>query len=159
MKKNGFTLIEMIASVVLIALLGTVILVNMTGIKSDEDQKSASKFQLSVEEAACTYIDMSANAAYREECKKNTSGCKIKLSVLIGQGALFASGENSNDPDLRNSKTIALIDPEYKDPDTNVKAEDEKNSVCAIVKWNIKTDNDIQTLKKECTFKRGSDCS
>ena len=147
MKKNGFTLVEMIAAVVLIAVLGTVILVNMTGIKSNEDQKSANKFVTSVEEAACTYIDMSVNSAYRDQCKTAANGCNIYLRVLLGGDPEYASF-NAEEKEKRK---IALIDPEKKDPDTNMLAQDEKDSVYVKVYW--KADGSAYK-KKVCEFHR-----
>jgi len=148
MKKNGFTLIEMIAAVVLIALVGTVILVNMTGIKSDEEQKSLTRYEKSIEEAACTYVDMSVNSTLREACKSNSDQdiCKIYLRVLIGGEPEYGSFTNEE----KEARKFALIDPNYKNPDNDKTAEEEKDSIYVWVHWTI----DGSTKVKECTINR-----
>ena len=137
-KKNGFTLIELIATVVLIAVLATVILVNMTGIKSNEDNSKAARFQKNIEEAACAYIDMNENTALRQRCKNNSSAaeCKIKLSTL-------------------SSNSVALIDPDDIDPVTNDKVGNEGNCIYVQVKWN----NNGGYKQKVCEMARGASCN
>lgn len=151
MKKNGFTLVEMIAAVVLIALLGTVILVNMTGLKNNEEQNSTNKFKLSIEEAACTYIDMSVNSDYRAYCKSNSSGCNISLKVLLGGEPQDFPGRTYTQAE-KEARKFALIDPNYKDPETNKTAKEEEEQIHVLVHW---VDAENATLKKECEFVRG----
>ena len=151
MKQNGFTLVEMIAAIVLIALLGTIILVNMTGIKGSEDQKSANKFITSVEEAACTYIDMGINAEYRDKCKVASTGCDVYLRVLTGGDPEYSPNSGSFTSEEKEARRFALIDPTYKDPETNLTAEEEKNDVYVHIQW---VSDGSQYVKKVCEFKR-----
>ncbi|MBR1416953.1 MAG: type II secretion system protein [Bacilli bacterium] len=137
MKKNGFTLTELIAVIVLIALLATVILINMTGLKSNEEESQAKLFEQSVAEAACTYIDMNERTELRQECKNGTfskysrSDCSISLATLIDD-------------------SVALIEPDKKDLNTNKTAEEEKDDVYVEIVW--KSDGAYKV--KECNFKR-----
>lgn len=113
MKSKGFTLVELIATMTLVAILATVILINMTGVKSNEDQNQADRFKKDVEEAACAYINMLDNVNIRNDCKDNgynthntniiTYDCKIKVRDLA-------------------SDEINLIDEDEIDPSTNKKA-------------------------------------
>ena len=118
MKKNGFTLIELIATMVLLAVLATILLVNMAGIKSNEEDAQIKRFKADVEEAACTYIDMSINSDLRESCKNNSnqSKCQITLRKLIGDD-------------------VALVEKDELDVETNKTAEEEQDSIYVQIKW------------------------
>ena len=133
MKKNGFTLIELVATMALIAILATVILVNMTGIKSNEESKQSDRFKKNIEEAACAYIDMSTNALNRDACKNNpnASQCIVYLKTLIDD-------------------EIALVDGESYDPITNSTAEDLKDTIYVQISWV----NNNGYLEKKCEMKR-----
>jgi prepilin-type N-terminal cleavage/methylation domain-containing protein len=139
MKKNGYTLVELIVTIGLIATAATVILVNMVGMRSDQDVDNSKKFKNAIAAAACTYIDMSdpAIAEKRNLCKSdpNNSACKVNLEVLL------------ND-------TIALVDPDLKDPETNCTAEKEKNKVYVTVKFEKSTSNGRSVYEKKCEFNR-----
>ena len=132
-KSKGFTLIELIATVALIAFLATVILINMTGVKSNEEQSAASTYIKNVQEAACTYIDMSNQTELREQCKSNanSSACNISLRTLI-------------------SDSVALIDENLLNPATNKTAKQEQDEVYVKVSW--QTSNGYK--EKKCEFKR-----
>ena len=129
MKKNGFTLIEMIAVILLITLLATTIIVNMTGIKSNQDESSATRFKMIIESAACTYVDMNENITNgkRDNCK--VSGCNIALNELITQG---------------------LVEDDLKDKYTNKTALEEKDDIYVYVHW----ENDGGYKVKKCEMKR-----
>ena len=133
MKKNGFTLVELIATMVLIALLATVVLINTTGIKSNQDEASSSRFVSTVEQAACTFIDLSINADLRQRCKNDSSldECKISLATLIRDD-------------------VALIDEDLKDPATNKLVSEEKDDI--YVQVTFKQDGSYKV--KSCEFKR-----
>jgi prepilin-type N-terminal cleavage/methylation domain-containing protein len=115
MKKNGFTLVELIATIALMSLLATVILINMVGIKDNQDTDKATKFEKDVEEAACTYIDSTSQVTFRESCKNGQNGCSVFLATLT-------------------SDNVALIEPDRIDPKTNKKASEE-GSLRVHVSW------------------------
>lgn len=119
MKKNGFTLVEMIATIVLITIMAAVILVSMTGIKNNEDVNAAENLKTKIEEAGCTYIDMAVQSTMRNKCKSgeySASRCRVSLSTLI-------------------SDSVALLDSELVDPTNNKKLKDEKDSIYVQIKW------------------------
>lgn len=132
-KKNGFTIIELIATITLLAVFSVVVLLNMTGLKTAEDNKNIERFNNHIEEAACSYIDMIENTSLRSSCK--SSGCNIYLSQLI-------------------ASDIALVDSDAIDPYTNMKVESEKDCVYVQISWEQK-DN---YKEKKCEMKRGASC-
>ena len=139
MKKNGYTLVELIVTIGLIATAATIILVNMVGMRSDQDVDNSKKFKNAIAAAACTYIDMSDPTIVekRTNCKTdhNSPDCKVNLEVLL------------ND-------TIALVDPDLKDPETNCTAEKEKSDVYVTVKFEKSISNGRPVYEKKCEFNR-----
>lgn len=89
--KKGFTLIELIATIVLITLSSTIIVLNLQGSTSKEDNSLATKNNKQITEAACNAIDsLNAKSIFgmkREECK-NKGGCSVKLQTLISNGLI-----------------------------------------------------------------------
>ena len=134
-KKNGFTLVELIATITLLAILSLMILLNMVGLKTTEENRKAERFQKNVEEAACAYIDLMDNTTMRNNCKNNSNGCTVYLSTLI---------DNS----------VALIDSESIDPYTNKLVTDEKDCVYVRIKWL----NNNGFKQKQCELQRGEGC-
>ncbi len=135
MKKNGYTLIELIVTIGLIATAATIILLNVVGMKSNQDEDNSQRFKKAIEAAACSYIDMSETEIMelRNHCKSSSDDrCKISLSTLL------------------NDK-YALVDIDLKDPETNCTAEKEKDKIY------VKIDFGSGTIKeKKCTFVRTS---
>ena len=84
MKKNGFTLIELIVTVGIIALIGTVISVNVLGLFSNQEDKDYEKFKEQIEEAACMHVDLKMPYYEKTPCRRN--GCTVKIETLIGDG-------------------------------------------------------------------------
>ena len=132
MKKNGYTLVELILTIGLLATASTIILVNMVGIKDNQEKQNSKKFEEAVSSAACAYIDMLGQTELRKSCK--SSGCNIQLSTLI-------------------SDSVALVDPELKDPATNCTAEKEQSRIYVRITF-PKTSG---IYEKKCEFKRTSE--
>ena len=139
MKKNGYTLVELIVTIGLIATAATIILVNMVGMRSDQDIDNSKKYKNAIAAAACTYIDMSDPTIVekRTNCKNdhNSPDCKVSLEVLL------------ND-------TIALVDPDLKDPENNCTAEKEKSDVYIQIEFVSSEVNHKTVYEKKCEFKR-----
>ena len=85
MKKNGYTLVELIITMALLALASTVIIVNMQGVESKQNKSLKERRIAEIEQAACSAIDSlqseTLTGQNRNACM--ASGCKIKLSKLI----------------------------------------------------------------------------
>ena len=137
-KKNGFTLIELISTIGLLAILAVVILANVVGMKSNEEARYSQRFDKSLEEAACSYVDMLEYAAYRNNWIN--SGVTLYLS---------------------NLESVGLIAPDTLDPKTNKTIGDYinnnglKNCISVKVTWES---NGSYKVKK-CKVNRGASCS
>lgn len=90
MKKNGYTLVELIITMALLALASTVIIVNMQGVESKQNKSLKERRIAEIEKAACTAIDSLQaeiiTGQNRDNCLAN--GCKIKLSKLVSEGVI-----------------------------------------------------------------------
>ena len=114
MNNKGFTMIELLIVISLIALMAILMAVNMTGILSEQKGMSYNTIRGQIESAACAYIDKQENVNLRKEYKDNFSGGIVILSTLIKDG---------------------LIDGEMKDPRTNKTLEEEGNDIRVRIKW------------------------
>ena len=103
-KKNGFTLIELIVTIAIMALIGLVISTNMLGMFSKEQDKEYEDFKRRVEEAACMYFDVEKQMIDRDECRNNN--CEVRIADLITKGYI--------DEDLKNPSTGNVIDKNQK---------------------------------------------
>src|SRR5574344_1823620 len=127
MKKNGFTLIELLVTIALIAIITTIVVVNMTGLQQNENEELYTAYKSRITTAACNYIDNMENENLRNWCKATSTGCKIYISTLVNEG---------------------LVDGEEVDPKTNIKLKDETTSAYIIVDW---TEDNGYKVKK-CAF-------
>ncbi len=143
MKKNGYTLIELILTIALLATASTIIIVNMVGLKGNQDQDRQNRFEDSVASAACAYVDTISMVSTRDNIKNNcqnnstNSICYISLATLV---------DNS----------VALVDPDLKDPLTNCTAEknEEKNNVRVYIHFDKTKVNGQDVYEKKCEFQR-----
>ncbi len=117
MNKKGFTLIELLIVISLIALMAILIIINMTGILSEQKGMSYKTIQNQITSAAKTYIDKQANHELRDEYKNNPNGGIVTLETLIKEG---------------------LIDGEIKDPRNNKTLEEEGSSIKVKIIWKDK---------------------
>lgn len=97
--KKGFTLVELIATILLITLSSTIIVINLQGSTGSEDNSLKSKNDKQITDVACNLID-SLNASNvigmtRDSCKNNNDGCSITLQTLIQNG--FIDGYTTYD--------------------------------------------------------------
>lgn len=129
-KNKGFTLIELLVTIGLIAVISTLIVVNMTGIQTKESSSEYTKFQDQLTSAGCSFIDADVNNISRVKCK-NGATCEVPLSLLISEG---------------------LIDADMIDPQTNKKVSEEQDNVYINVAW---TDNNGYK-EKTCSFVFGT---
>ena len=114
MNRKGFTMVELLVVISLIAIMSILIAINMTGILSEQNSSSFNSVQSKIESAACTYIDMQENHALRDQYKNNSSGGTVNLSTLIQKG---------------------LIDGEIKDPRNGKTLEEEQSTLNVTIKW------------------------
>ncbi|MCI8394555.1 MAG: type II secretion system protein [Bacilli bacterium] len=86
--KNGFTLIELIATIGLMVLMGIVITNNLSSLFSQQEDDEIESFQEVLESAACTYIDLSDPQIKQKKATCKTNGCSVTASILITNGLL-----------------------------------------------------------------------
>ena len=142
-KKNGFTLVELIATIALIAIVATIILFNLVGIKGNEDNRYAERFKKDVEEAACSYINRKENTKMREACLAGNRNNEIKdecNKITFNGNQCEISVKDLADP------CIGLIDSDRTNPSTNkvVTAITDKVKIT----WEVKNSYKVQ----KCTF-------
>ena len=137
MKKNGYTLIELIVTIGLLATASTVVLINMIGMKGNQDIEQEDKFKETIESAACAYMDMIEQTKLREVCKINDTldDCKIPLEILI-------------------SSQLELVESTLKDPATNCTTTQEKDNIYVQVNFKQSTVNGKTVKEKTCKFVR-----
>ncbi len=95
--QKGFTLIELIATIALMVLMGLIIVNNLNSLFSSREEEDLADFKELLENAACTYIDLSDPQIKQKKQTCKVSGCTVTTNVLI---------QNS------------LLDEELKDPMT-----------------------------------------
>ena len=141
MKKNGFTLSELIITVGLIALLSTVVLINMTSVFGKQTDEKYEKDKNEIKEAAKSYVDFikSAKDSSTRICNNcanddrltlmknctssNKDNCHISYTLLLEQG-LLSEDNNKIIKYLIDKKSINNCDVNVfweKDGDVYVK--------------------------------------
>lgn len=87
MRKNGYTLVELIAVIVIIALVATVVILNFDNSVDKSKNKKEDAFINDLEKAACVYIDLTENASFKATCYPSKS-CNITVAQLVDSGIL-----------------------------------------------------------------------
>ena len=98
MKKKGFTLIELIITIGVMVLVGLVIVTNMTGLFSKNEDQDYENFRKKIENAACIYAEKDVWKENKNKCKNHTSGanCVITITTLIKAGLIEESLKDPN---------------------------------------------------------------
>ena len=78
MKKNGFTLIEILVVIALLAAVSVTVGVSMTGMTQRENEKKIKEYQTTIEDAACVYV----------EVKNMTIDTTVSIGTLLDEGYL-----------------------------------------------------------------------
>lgn len=99
--KKGFTLIEIIITIGLLAIIGTVIVSNLSVTYTRQQEEQYENFKANLEKAACAYIDFNAYASLKSTCQANGS-CTVTVQDLLEEGII-------EDSDLTNPKTQSRI--------------------------------------------------
>lgn len=99
--QRGFTLIELILTIGVMAMIGIVIATNMTGLFSKNEEENYDKFIKSIEDSACIYVEVAMD---KNACK-SSGACSITIGQLIERGYV---DENKVNP--RTGEAIDLND-------------------------------------------------
>ena len=105
--KKGFTLIELLLVIALIALLSVMIVANFSTNLSVSSEKEMATFKKTINDAACTYIELSSNKMLKDRCKE--SGCNIRVEDLLKAGLITEDSLNRPDGNkLANTTSISI---------------------------------------------------
>lgn len=104
MNRKGFTLVELIVVIGLIAILAIIIGTNMVGLQGKQKEKNYNSFKERLESATCLYMDKTNNMDLKNKCRanNNSNACLVTVDDLI---------------------KMSLIDEDIVDPRTNEEAE------------------------------------
>ena len=84
MKNKGFTLVELIITITLIAIISVTIGVSMSGMLGRQEERQAEEYVNTIAEAACVYA----------EVNDITTSTSVKISDLISAGLLSSELTN-----------------------------------------------------------------
>lgn len=87
MKKNGYTLVELIAVLVIIALVATIVVLNFDHSIDKSKNKKEDSFVNDLEKAACVYIDLTESESFKSTCYPSRN-CTVTVSQLVQSGIL-----------------------------------------------------------------------
>ena len=104
MNKKGYTLIELIAVVVIIALVATIVALNFDNIIGKSSSKKLDSFEDDLEKAACVYIDLDANASTKNACYP--SNCQVTVEQLVTSGLIL---DDTIDPSTNQKVSQSLV--------------------------------------------------
>ncbi len=102
MKNKGFTLVELIITITLIAIISVSIGVSVTGMLSRQEEGQAEEFAKTISDAACVYAELN-------DLKPSSTNqeIEIKIQVLIDAGLLSRELTNPlNDESILLDKYI-----------------------------------------------------
>lgn len=97
MNSNGFTLVELIVVISLLALLAVMIGTNMVGVQSKQQEKNYESYKNTIADAACTYIETANAQIYKGDfsslvdkdyCIDINHICAILKKDLVSNGYL-----------------------------------------------------------------------
>ena len=101
MKKNGFTLIEILVVIVLLAAVSVTVGVNMSGMAERQKEKQIKTYKETLEKAACVYA----------ETNNILTDSEVTIKVLIDEGLVNKNLKNpeTNDPVSKYENDIVQI--------------------------------------------------
>ena len=99
MNKKGFTLVEILSSITIMALIATIASFNFVKIFDNEKEIGENNKDNIITTAACIYIELEENKNLKNTCL--TNGCEITTDTLIKSGLL-------KDDDVNNTKVINI---------------------------------------------------
>lgn len=99
MNKKGYTLIELIAVIIIIGLIATIVIMNFDKSIGKSDNKKIASFKQDMEKAACVFVDLHENETFKNTCYPSRS-CNVTAAQLISSGMII---EDTIDP-VTNAK-------------------------------------------------------
>lgn len=106
--KKGFTLIELIVTIGIMILVGIVIVTNMSGILSKQNDEEYESFKKNLQDSACIYVETKWANNKRTTCKSQNN-CSVTINELINSGLIE---DNLKDPStgevINKNRTISV---------------------------------------------------
>ena len=108
MNKKGYTLIEIIAVMVIIALITTIVILNFDNSIEKSNNKKETAFVNDLEKAACVYIDLKENAIFKSSCYSSNT-CTVSVAQLVSSGILASDMiDPSTNSEIDQQLTISV---------------------------------------------------
>lgn len=105
MKNKGFTLIEMLVVIALVAIIGTFVGVGVVNMLDKQKSDSIQNYKDTVCNAALAYVELSG---FKDNCK-STSECSISISDLIKAGILSGDLSDGNGKKATSDKNAVTV--------------------------------------------------
>ena len=121
MNKKGYTLVELIAVFVIIAVISTVVILNFDHSIDKGNEKKEKAFVADLEKAACIYIDLRDNKTIKDNCYPN---CNVTTQELITGGII---SDDLIDPSTNNAIRTDLT--------INVVWDANGEKICTFSRW------------------------
>lgn len=86
LKKNGFTLVELLVTIILLGVIGAIVIYNMTSVSTSSKETEYDRFITSIKSAATVYSELNPDAF--DELYINKSYIYIKVEDLVQEGLL-----------------------------------------------------------------------
>ena len=104
MNKKAFTLMELVAAVIIITIITITVTISMKNAYRKSEDKKYAEFKRELEQAACTYIDLTENRDVKASCFSsgvcNVTVKKLVLSGLIGEDLINPSTDEKVNQNL-----------------------------------------------------------
>ncbi len=114
MKNNkGFTLIELIVTIGIMILIGMIIVNNMSGLLSEQNDTEYDNFKKNLEESACIYVETKWDTTKRSSCKSNNN-CSISVDELIQEGLIEDNLKDPKETDPNDPKKGLVTENQNK---------------------------------------------
>ena len=113
MKKIGFTLIEILGVIVLLAAVSVTVGVNMSGMAERQKEKEIKEYKETLENAACVYA----------ETNNILTDSEVTIKTLIDEGLVNKNLKNpeTNEPVSKYENNIVLIKWDIKEKKCSLK--------------------------------------
>ena len=113
MKKNGFTLIEILVVIALLAAVSVTVGVNMSGMNERQKEKQIKEYEKTLENAACVYA----------ETNNITKNSEVTVSSLINAGLISKTLKNpeTNENVSNDGNKVILINWENNEKKCSLK--------------------------------------
>ena len=105
MNNKGFTIIELLAVVSIISVLGIIITISFTKSLGNANQKQCDQFVKEVEDAACVYAGLSKQDP-DHYCNRNLGSCDLSVQFLLENGYINSEVDSCTGTDIDTTKSV-----------------------------------------------------